>query len=113
MDALTAGEGVLLRRPLCRDVKSTNILLAQDLSAKVGDFGLSRNGPVADETHVSTQVRGSFGYVDPEYYKWLKLTEKSDVYSFAVVLLETVAGRKVIDLAMGQDSSQVRPASHT
>lgn len=90
-----------------RDLKSTNILLDGALRAKVGDFGLSRNGPEGDMTHISTVVRGSFGYVDPEYYKWLKLTHKSDVYSFGVVLLEMLAGRKVIDLDFPVDSVEV------
>lgn len=90
-----------------RDLKSTNILLDGALKAKVGDFGLSRNGPEGDVTHISTVVRGSFGYVDPEYYKWLKLTPKSDVYSFGVILLELLAGRKVIDFGYPADSVQV------
>ncbi|XP_030527333.1 probable serine/threonine-protein kinase PBL21 [Rhodamnia argentea] len=80
-----------------RDLKSANILLDNYFNPKLSDFGLAKLGPVGDNTHVSTRVMGTYGYCAPEYAMSGKLTLKSDIYSFGVVLLELITGRKAID----------------
>ncbi|XP_020205589.1 receptor-like cytoplasmic kinase 176 [Cajanus cajan] len=80
-----------------RDFKTSNILLDTNYNAKLSDFGLARDGPTGDKSHVSTRVMGTRGYAAPEYLATGHLTAKSDVYSFGVVLLEMISGRRAID----------------
>lgn len=80
-----------------RDFKTSNILLDQDYNAKLSDFGLAKDGPVGDKSHVSTRIMGTYGYAAPEYIMTGHLTPRSDVYSFGVVLLELLTGRKSLD----------------
>ncbi|XP_039133621.1 calmodulin-binding receptor-like cytoplasmic kinase 2 [Dioscorea cayenensis subsp. rotundata] len=81
-----------------RDIKSSNILLTETLRAKVADFGFARLGATeSGVSHVETQVKGTAGYLDPEYLRTYQLTEKSDVFSFGVLLVELVTGRRPIE----------------
>ncbi|KAL1551207.1 Proline-rich receptor-like protein kinase perk9 [Salvia divinorum] len=92
-------------RIIHRDIKSSNILLDRNFEAQVSDFGLAKLA-MDSNTHISTRVMGTFGYMAPEYASSGKLSEKSDVFSFGVVLLELITGRKPVDTSqpLGEES---------
>ncbi|XP_052205678.1 LOW QUALITY PROTEIN: receptor protein kinase TMK1-like [Diospyros lotus] len=89
-----------------RDLKPSNILLGDDFRAKVADFGLVRLAPDG-KSSVITRVAGTFGYIDPEYAVTGRVTTKIDVFSFGVILMELITGRRAVDESRRVDSGHL------
>ncbi|KAG6481594.1 probable serine/threonine-protein kinase PIX13 [Zingiber officinale] len=85
------------KQVIYRDFKTSNILLDSNFNAKLSDFGLAKNGPTGERTHVTTRIMGTYGYAAPEYVATGRLYVKSDVYGFGVVLLEILSGLRALD----------------
>jgi serine/threonine protein kinase len=100
--ALGAAQGLAYLHHDCspriihRDVKSSNILLDKDFEAHLTDFGIAKS-LCTSKSHTSTYIMGTIGYIDPEYARTSRLTEKSDVYSYGIVLLELLTGRQAVE----------------
>ncbi|CAN6458281.1 unnamed protein product [Victoria cruziana] len=90
-----------------RDLKSSNILLDEEFNPKLSDYGLAKLGPVGDKPHISSRVMGTYGYCAPEYASTGQLTVKSDIYSFGVVLLELITGRRAVDTTKHADEQNL------
>ncbi|KAL8242795.1 hypothetical protein R6Q59_013097 [Mikania micrantha] len=103
LDYLHTGTGIK-HGVVHRDVKSSNILLHDSWAAKISDFGLSKICPKNQQsTYVNTIVKGTFGYLDPDYFYTGKLTRKSDVYAFGVVLFEVLCGKRAVDRSIDEE----------
>ncbi|XP_059295154.1 receptor-like protein kinase ANXUR1 isoform X1 [Lycium ferocissimum] len=90
-----------------RDIKPSNILVGENFEAKVSDFGLVKSGPIGDQSHVSSQIKGTPGYLDPAYCSSLQLTPFTDVYSYGVILLQLVAARPVVEKTRGHPNFHI------
>lgn len=90
-----------------RDIKPSNVLIGEGFEAKVSDFGLVKSGPSGDQSHVSSQIKGTPGYLDPTYCSTFHLTTFSDVYSFGVILLQLISARPALDSAENQHNSHI------
>ena len=112
LDYLHTGTGIN-HGVIHRDVKSSNILVDINWAAKISDFGLSKIGPTNQpSTYVNTMVRGTFGYLDPNYFYTGKLTRKSDVYAFGVVLFEVLCGKKAVDSSIDEEQCGLAAWAH-
>ncbi|KAI3828937.1 hypothetical protein L1987_03049 [Smallanthus sonchifolius] len=110
---LSAAEGLaylhegLEIQVIFRDFKSSNVLLDENFNAKLSDFGLAREGPQGDRSHVSTRPIGTYGYAAPEYVETGHLKSNSDLWSFGVVLYEILSGRKAVDIKLPQSEQKL------